>query len=43
VKALEFKIEKKKPFFGAAPYGNARIEAQDVKTVAFQGKVAKKK
>lgn len=38
-KTLEIKIEKKKPFFGSAPYGNARIEAQDIKKIDFRGKV----
>jgi len=41
--ALDIKIEKKKAFFGAAPYGNARIEAQDIKKITFRGKVTKKK
>ena len=35
---IEINIEKKKPFFGEADFAQVRIEVQDIKTIAFQGR-----
>jgi len=36
---IEIVIEKKEPFFGESDFAQVRIEAQDIKTIVFQGRV----
>ena len=35
---VEIDVDKRKPFFGESDFAQVRIEAQDIKTIVFQGK-----